>query len=332
MITFIIRRILYMVVVLLVISLISFIIIELPPGDYLTSYIARLKQTGGGTVSADQVAALRHQYGLDLPVYARYFKWIWSVLQGDLGWSFQFNEPVWKLIQERLGMTLVISLATVVFSYAVAIPIGIYSAVKQYSLGDYLLTVFGFIGVAIPNFLMALLVMFGLFRYFGLSMGGLYSPQYDMAPWSWGKFLDLMKHLPAPVLIIGLSNLTWLIRIMRGTLLDELNKPYVEASRARGLREVDLLFKYPVRIALNPIISTIGYILPGVFSGSTIVAIVLNLPTVGPLLFGALVSQDNYLAGSIILILSALTVLGTLLSDILLLFTDPRIRLVEGKT
>jgi len=332
MITFIIRRILYMVVVLLVISLISFIIIELPPGDYLTSYIARLDQTGGGTVSADQVAALRHQYGLDLPVYARYFKWIWSVLQGDLGWSFQFNEPVWKLIQERLGMTLVISLATVVFSYAVAIPIGIYSAVKQYSIGDYLLTVFGFIGVAIPNFLMALLVMFGLFRYFGLSMGGLYSPQYDMAPWSWGKFLDLMKHLPAPVLIIGLSNLTWLIRIMRGTLLDELNKPYVEASRARGLREVDLLFKYPVRIALNPIISTIGYILPGVFSGSTIVAIVLNLPTVGPLLFGALVSQDNDLAGSIILILSALTVLGTLISDILLLFTDPRIRLVEGKT
>ncbi|MCE7987995.1 MAG: ABC transporter permease, partial [Caldilinea sp. CFX5] len=220
---------------------------------------------------------------------------------------------------------------TVVFSYAVAIPIGIYSAVKQYSLGDYLLTVFGFIGVAIPNFLMALLVMFALFRFFGLSMGGMFSPQYAMAPWSWGRVLDLLKHLPAPVLIIGLSNLTWLIRIMRGTLLDELNKPYVEAARTRGLREVDLLFKYPVRIALNPIISTVGYILPGVFSGSTIVAIVLNLPTVGPLLFGALVSQDNYLAGSIILILSALTVVGTLVSDILLAFTDPRIRLVEGK-
>ena len=331
MLSFILRRTIYMVVVLLAISLISFAIIELPPGDYLTSYIARLKQTGGGTVTADQVAALRHQYGLDLPVYARFFKWLWNALQGDLGWSFQFNEPVSKLVGQRLGMTLVISIATVIFSYAVAIPMGIYSAVNQYSLGDYVLTVIGFMGVAIPNFLLALLVMVALFNYFGLSMGGLYSPQYANAPWSWGKALDLFKHLPAPVLIISLANLTWLIRIMRGTLLDELNKPYVEAARSRGLTERQLLFKYPARIALNPIISTIGYILPGVFSGATIVSIVLNLPTVGPLLFGALVSQDNYLAGSIVLILSALTVLGTLLSDILLAYVDPRIRLLEGK-
>lgn len=331
MLGFILRRTLYMLVVLFVISLISFAIIELPPGDYLTSYIARLKQTGGGTVTADQVAALRHQYGLDLPVYARFLKWLWNAMQGDLGWSFQFNEPVAKLVGQRLGMTLVISISTVIFSYALAIPMGIYSAVNQYSLGDYLLTVIGFMGVAIPNFLLALLVMVALFNWFGLSMGGLYSPQYANAPWGWAKFLDLLRHLPAPVLIISLANLTWLIRIMRGTLLDELNKPYVEAARARGLTERQLLFKYPARIALNPIISTIGYVLPGVFSGATIVSIVLNLPTVGPLLFGALVSQDNYLAGSIVLILSALTVLGTLLSDILLASIDPRIRLLEGE-
>ncbi|MCC6170121.1 MAG: ABC transporter permease [Caldilineaceae bacterium] len=332
MLGFILRRTLYMLVVLFVIALISFAIIELPPGDYLTSYIARLKQTGGGTVTADQVAALRHQYGLDLPVYARFLKWLWNAMQGDLGWSFQFNEPVAKLVGQRLGMTLVISISTVIFSYALAIPIGIYSAVNQYSLGDYLLTVVGFMGVAVPNFLLALLVMVALFNWFGLSMGGLFSPQYANAPWGWAKFMDLLKHLPAPVLIISLANLTWLIRIMRGTLLDELNKPYVEAARARGLTERQLLFKYPARIALNPIISTIGYVLPGVFSGATIVSIVLNLPTVGPLLFGALVSQDNYLAGSIVLILSALTVLGTLLSDILLAYIDPRIRLLEGES
>ncbi len=331
MIGFILRRTLYMVVVLFIISLISFAIIELPPGDYLTSYIARLKQTGGGTVTEDQVAALRHQYGLDLPVYARFLKWLWNAIQGDLGWSFQFNEPVSKLVGQRMGMTLVISISTVIFSYALAIPIGIYSAVNQYSLGDYLLTILGFMGVAIPNFLLALLVMVALFNWFGLSMGGLFSPQYANAPWSWAKFIDLLKHLPAPVLIISLSNLTWLLRIMRGTLLDELNKPYVEAARSRGLTEREVLLKYPARIALNPIISTLGYVLPGVFSGATIVSIVLNLPTVGPLLFGALVSQDNYLAGSIVLILSALTVLGTLLSDILLAYVDPRIRLLEGE-
>jgi peptide/nickel transport system permease protein len=332
MVGFILRRTFYMLVVLFVISLISFAIIELPPGDYLTSYIARLKQTGGGTVTEDQVSALRHQYGLDLPVYARFFKWLWNAVQGDLGWSFQFNEPVAKLVGERLGMTLLISISTVIFSYALAIPIGIYSAVKQYSLGDYLLTVVGFMGVAIPNFLLALLVMVALYNWFGLSMGGLYSPQYANAPWSWDKLADLLQHLPAPVLIISLANLTWLIRIMRGTLLDELNKPYVEAARSRGLTERQVLLKYPARIALNPIISTIGYVLPGVFSGATIVSIVLNLPTVGPLLFGALVSQDNYLAGSIVLILSALTVLGTLLSDILLAYVDPRIKLLEGET
>ena len=327
MFSFIVRRVLMMLVVLLAVSVISFIIIELPPGDYMTSYIARLKQTGGGTITDDQIAALRFQYGLDLPVYRRYLKWMGNILQGDMGRSFQYGEPVWALLRERLGLTVALSLATLLFSYAIAIPTGIYSAIRQYSFLDYLLTGLGFTGVAIPSFLLALIVMFGLYRYFNLSIGGLFSPQYVTADWSWAKFLDLLKHLPAPVLVIGLSNLTWLIRIMRGTLLDELNRPYVTVARAKGLKESRLLVKYPVRVAINPIISTIGYTLPAIFSGSTIVSIVLNMPTVGPLLFGALVAQDSYLAGSCVFSLSVLTVIGTLISDILLAYVDPRIRL-----
>jgi peptide/nickel transport system permease protein len=315
-----------MIVVLLAVSLISFIIIELPPGDYLTTYITRLKQQGGGTITDDQIASLRHQYGLDLPMYSRYLKWMGNLFQGDLGRSFQHNEPVWTLLRERLGLTVALSISTLVFTYVVAIPIGIYSAVHQYSFMDHFLTAIGFFGVATPNFLLALIVMFFLYRYFDLSIGGLFSPQYVTAEWSWAKFVDLLKHLPAPMLVIGLSNLTWLIRIMRGTLLDELNKPYVTVARSKGLEERRLLIKYPVRIAINPIISTIGYSLPAIFSGSTIVSIVLNMPTVGPLLFNALVSQDSYLAGSCVFVLSILTVIGTLISDILLAYVDPRIR------
>jgi peptide/nickel transport system permease protein len=214
-----------------------------------------------------------------------------------------------------------------IFSYLVAIPVGIYSAIRQYSIADYILTTLGFVGVATPNFLLALIVMFALYRFFDLSVGGLFSPQYVTAEWSWAKFIDLLKHLPAPVLVIGLSNLTWLIRIMRGTLLDEINRPYVTVARSKGLKETKLLLKYPVRIAINPIISTIGYSLPAIFSGSTIVSIVLNMPTVGPLLFGALVAQDSYLAGSCVFALSVLTVIGTLISDFLLAYVDPRIRI-----
>lgn len=326
---FILRRVLYMIVVLLAVSVVSFVTIELPPGDYMTSYIVHLKQTGGGTITDDQIASLRKQYGLDLPAYQRYFKWMWNMLHGDLGRSFQFGEPVWDLVAQRVGMTVVLSLATMVFSYAVAIPTGVYSATHQYSFGDHALTALGFAGVAMPNFLLALIIMFGLNRFFGLSIGGLFSPQYATASWSWAKFLDLLKHLPAPVLVIGLSNLAWLIRIMRGTLLDELNRPYVTVARSKGLKEARLLWKYPVRIAINPIISTIGYSLPSIFSGSTIVSIVLNIPTIGPLLFTALVSQDSYLAGSCVFVLSALTVIGTLISDILLAYVDPRIRLEQ---
>jgi len=329
MLGFILRRVLYMFVVLVAVSVVSFVTIELPPGDYMTSYIIRLKQTGGGTITDDQIASLRKQYGLDLPMYQRYLKWAWNMLHGDMGQSFQFGEPVWDLVLARLPTTVLLSLATLVFSYVVAIPTGVYSAVNQYSTGDYALTALGFVGVAIPNFLLALIVMFGLNRYFGLSIGGLFSPQYATAGWSWAKLVDLFKHLPAPIIVIGLSNLAWLIRIMRGTMLDELNRPYVTVARAKGLKESKLLWKYPVRIAVNPIISTIGYSLPAIFSGSTIVSIVLNIPTIGPLLFTALVSQDSYLAGSCVFVLSALTVVGTLISDILLAYVDPRIRLVQ---
>ena len=327
MLSFLIRRVLTMVIVLIAVSIISFMVIELPPGDYMTSYIARLKQTGGGTITEDQIAALRYQYGLDLPVYRRYLKWMGNILQGDMGRSFQYGEPVWTLLRERLGLTVALSLTTMLFSYAIAIPTGIYSAVRQYSIVDYMVTALGFTGVAIPNFLLALIVMFGLYRFLDLSIGGLFSPQFVTADWSWAKFVDLMKHLPTPVVVIGLSNLAWLIRIMRGTMLDELNKPYVTVARAKGLKESRLLLKYPVRIAVNPIISTIGYSLPAIFSGSTIVSIVLNMPTVGPLLFNALVAQDSYLAGSCVFVLSVLTVIGTLISDILLAYVDPRIRL-----
>ncbi len=326
---FIVRRVLYMFVVLIAVSIISYVIIELPPGDYMTSYIAQLKQSGGGTLTESQIASLRKRYGLDLPLYQRYLKWMGNMLQGDLGRSFQLGLPVWTLLRERLPTTVMLSLATIVFSYAVAIPLGIYSAVHQYSFGDYVLTTLGFLGVATPSFLLALIVMFGLNRYFGLSIGGLFSPQYAAAPWSWGKLLDLLKHLPAPILVIGLSSLAWLIRVMRGTMLDELNRPYVAVARAKGLKENKLLWKYPVRIAINPLISTIGYSLPAIFSGSTIVSIVLSIPTIGPLLFGALVSQDSYLAGSCVFALSGLTVIGNLMSDILLAYADPRIRLVQ---
>jgi peptide/nickel transport system permease protein len=293
------------------------------------NYIVRLKQTGGGTITEDQIASLRKQYGLDLPMYQRYLKWMWNMIHGDLGRSFQFGEPVWDLVMQRLPMTILLSLATMIFSYVVAVPMGIYSAIHQYSFGDHALTALGFTGVAVPNFLLALIIMFGLHRFFGLNIGGLFSPQFATAAWSGAKVLDLLKHLPAPILVIGLSNLAWLIRIMRGTLLDELNRPYVAVARSKGLKESTLLWKYPVRIAINPIISTIGYSLPAIFSGSTIVSIVLNIPTIGPLLFTALVSQDSYLAGSCVFMLSALTVIGTLISDILLAYVDPRIRLVQ---
>jgi len=325
MLSYILRRFLYMIILLVVVSIVAFIIIQLPPGDYLTSYIMMLK-ISGEEVSESEIAVLKRQYGLDLPIYLQYFKWMWKMLHGDFGRSFQWNKPVSDLIAERLPLTVIISTFTLIFTYAVAIPIGIYSATHQYSLGDYTFTVIGFVGLATPNFLFALVLMFFFCKYFGLSVGGLFSPAYQDAAWSIGRFIDMLKHLPIPIIVIGTAGTAGLIRVMRGCLLDELRKQYVITARAKGVKERTLLFKYPVRVAINPVVSTIGWTLPGIVSGETITAIVLGLPTVGPVLFNALLFQDMYLAGSIVMFQCFLTVIGTFISDILLILVDPRIK------
>jgi peptide/nickel transport system permease protein len=319
------RRFLYMLLLLVMASVVSFIVITLPPGDYLTSYIMRLKAQGQD-VGLDEELALRRQFGLDQPIYIQYFKWAAQMLQGNMGRSFEFNRPVWEVIQPRLGMTILVAAVSLVFTYVVAIPIGIYSAVRQYSIGDYVFTVIGFAGVSIPNFLLALVVMVFAYRTFGTSIGGLFSIEYVDAPWSLAKVQDLIKHLPVPIIVIGLSGTAWLIRTMRATLLDELHKPYVQTARAKGLKEGKLLVKYPIRVALNPIASTIGWSLPGLFSGQTIISIVLDLPTIGPILLRSLMTEDMFLAASTLFITTALTLVGTLLSDLLLAWLDPRIQ------
>ena len=314
-----------MLLVLGVVSVVSFIIIQLPPGDFITTYVAQL-QASGTPVDEAMIASLTKQYGLDLPMYQQYFKWIWKMLHGDFGMSFTYNKPVSELLAERLPLTVLLSLFTSIFVYVVAIPIGIYSAIHQYSAADYSLTVLGFIGLATPNFLLALILMVLFYRLFGLSVGGLFSAEYLDAPWSIAKFVDMLKHFPVPIIVIGTAGTAGLIRVMRGCLLDELKKQYVITARAKGVGERVLLFKYPVRVAINPVISTIGWMLPGIFSGETITSIVLGLPTTGPLIFTSLMRQDMYLAGSTIMIVCFLTVIGTFLSDILLVWIDPRIR------
>jgi len=323
--TLILRRLLWMIPTLIVISLLSFTIIQLPPGDYLTSYIAALEATGD-TVSEEQVAALRARYNLDEPYHIQYIRWLTGLVRGDLGMSFEWNKPVTGLIGERIMLTVVISIVTLSFTWAVAVPIGIVSAVRQYSIWDYLFTFLGFVGLATPGFLLALILMFVGYRAFGVSAGGLFSPEFEAAPWSGAKVVDLLAHLWIPVLVVGLSGTAGLIRVMRGNLLDELRKLYVVTARAKGVSPIKLILKYPVRVALNPLISTVGWLLPQIVSGSVIVAVVLGLPTTGPLLLRALMNQDMYLAGSMVMILSGLTVVGTLISDLMLLWLDPRIR------
>jgi len=326
MIKYIVKRVLYMIPTLIGISILSFFIIQLPPGDYLTAKIAGLAEQGQ-TIDVATLDAMKARYGLDQPMIVQYWKWISGiVLRGDFGESFEWNRPVTQMIWGRLGLTFILSFVTLLFIWILAFPIGIYSAVKKYSIGDYVFTFFGFIGLAIPNFLFALTLMYIAFSKFGLSVGGLFSPKFQEAPWSWDKFVDLMQHIWIPMIVLGLSGTASLIRTMRANLMDELKKPYVETARAKGLAENKLLVKYPVRVALNPFISTVGWILPTLVSGSTVVSIVLNLPTTGPLLLRSLQSQDMYLAGSFILLLSTLTVIGTLISDILLALVDPRIR------
>ena len=325
MLAYIARRSFYMILVLMLVSVVAFIIIQLPPGDYLTTLMKSLR-TRGIQVTEEQIRTLEKQYGLDLPVYAQYLSWVWNMLHGDFGRSFQWNEPVKMLLAERLPLTVAISILTLLFVYAVAVPIGIYSATHQYSFGDYSFSVVGFAGLAIPNFLLALILMLFFYKFFGISAGGLFSLDYQLEPWSLGKVWDLIKHLPIPVIVIGTAGTAGLIRVMRSCLLDELGKQYVITARSKGVSESTLLFRYPVRIAINPIVSTIGWTLPGIVSGETITAIVLSLPTTGPLLYRALIAQDMYLAGSTVMFLTFLTVIGTLISDILLVWVDPRIR------
>ncbi len=323
---FILRRLVFLIPTLIAISLVMFIIIQLPPGDYLTTLVAAMASQGED-VDPAALTALRERYGLGQPIYVQYWKWISGIIfEGDFGRSFSYNMPVSSLIWERLGLTMVLSVGSLLFIWAVAFPVGVYSAVRQYSPGDYIATFFGFLGVAIPNFLLALVLMYVAFKYFNQSVGGLFSPEYQDAPWSWGRVGDLLGHLWIPIIIIGTDGTAGLIRIMRANLLDELRKPYVVTARAKGLPEWKLLLKYPVRVALNPFISTVGWVLPGLVSGSAIVSIVLSLPTTGPILLRALLSQDMYLAASFLLMLSVLTVVGTLLSDLLLAWLDPRIR------
>ena len=326
MIQYLVRRVGYMLVTLLGISIIAFVVIQAPPGDYLDIYIQQLRARGIET-DREELAGLENRYGLNQPVLVQYFKWMGNLLTLDLGQSFATRQKVTDMLAERVPLTAMITLLTTLFTFAMAIPIGIYSATHQYSLTDYSVTTVGFIGLATPNFLLALILMFLFSRWFGVTIGGLYSPEMVTAPFSLAKLWDLITHLPVPIVVVGTAGTAGLIRIMRATMLDELRKQYVITARSKGVVERTLLFKYPVRIAVNPLVSTIGWLLPEIISGATVTAIVLSLPTTGPLLLTALLQQDMYLAGSIIVVLSLLTVIGTLISDLLLVLVDPRIRM-----
>jgi peptide/nickel transport system permease protein len=325
MLAYLVRRLLLAVLTMWAVSVLSFTVIQLPPGDYITSYIAQMSSSGS-SVSLEEADALRTQYGLDKPMYIQYVRWMTMVLQGNFGMAMEYGRPVSDVIGDRLALTMVVSIAAIILTWVLALHIWIYSAVRQYSIGDYVATSIGFIGLAVPSFMLALLLMYLGFRFFGANVGGLFSEELADAPWSTAKVWDLCKHLPLPAVILGLAGTAQLVRIMRANLLDELRKPYVVTARARGLPERRVILKYPVRVALNPFASTIGYLLPYVVSGSIIVSLVLGLPTVGPLLLKALVAQDMFLAGTIVLLLGLMTVIGTFLSDLLLMWIDPRIR------
>ena len=326
MIQYLVRRVGYMLITLLGISILAFVVIQLPPGDYLDIYIQQLRDRGIET-DREELAGLENRYGLNQPVLVQYFKWMGNLITLDLGQSFATRQKVTDMLAERVPLTALITLLTTLFTFAMAIPIGIYSATHQYSLTDYSVTTVGFIGLATPNFLLALILMFLFSRWFGVTIGGLFSPEMVTAPFSLAKLWDLITHLPVPIVVVGTAGTAALIRIMRATMLDELRKQYVITARSKGVEERRLLFKYPVRIAVNPLVSTIGWLLPEIISGATVTAIVLSLPTTGPLLLTALLQQDMYLAGSIIVVLSLLTVIGTMISDLLLVLVDPRIRM-----
>jgi peptide/nickel transport system permease protein len=325
LIAYILRRIAWAVPLLFAVSIIAFALISAPPGDYITSFAATLSQSGD-VVDQVRLDALRERYGLDQPFIIQYWQWISGVIKGDFGMSFEWHEPVAELIWERMALSVTLALSTLMFTWAVALPIGIYSAVRKYSVGDYIFTTIGFVGLATPNFLFALVLMYVAVVHFGADVSGLFSPQFHDAPWSWAKLIDLAKHIWIPILILGTSATASLVRIMRANLLDELHRPYVTTARAKGMSEWHLILKYPVRIAINPFVSTIGWAFPHLISGAVITAFVLSLPTAGPLMLQALLAQDMYLAGAFILLLCCLSIIGMLVSDILLAVIDPRIR------
>ncbi len=331
MLAYTVRRVLIMVPTLLAISLIIFIIIQLPPGDYLETEITE-RLSRGESVDMGQIEALRRQYGLDRPLHEQYVFWVLGLLQGDLGYSFEHQLPVNEVVGDRLWLSFLVAFTTILFTYAVSFPIGIYSAVRQYSLGDYAFSFLGFLGLATPNFLLALVLLYFANVYFGTSIGGLMDDRFIDQPWTWTKFVSVLEHLWVPVVVIGTSGTAGMIRRLRANLLDELQRQYVITGRAKGLPPGRLLLKYPLRMALNPFIADIGNLLPQVVSGAAIVSIVLNLPTTGPMMVEALRSQDMYLAGSFLMFLALLTVIGVFLSDLLLAVLDPRIRLEGGAT
>ena len=335
MLTFIVRRVFLALITIWALTIISFVVIQLPPGDFVDTYVQQLLEGGGGPGSGGNVVmeeslgrALRAQYGLDRPMIVRYFKWMWSAVQGDFGRSLEFQKPVYEIVSERLLMTIILAGTTALFAWGLSIPIGIYSAVRQHSIEDYAVTFIGLMGLAVPDFLLALWLLWITFAYFpDHTIGGLFSPEYIEAPWSFGRVVDLASHLWIAAFVVGTAGTAALIRVMRANLLDELNKPYVVTARAKGLPEWKLILKYPVRLALNPLVSTLGYLLPVLMSGSIIVSVVLGLPTEGPLLLRALLAEDLFVSAAIVMMLGTLTVIGTLISDIFLGLIDPRIRI-----
>lgn len=327
---YILQRSVYVILVLALVSVSVFYIINLPVGSWIENYALEL-EASGNPADRSELDYLKTRYGLDEPLHVQYFRWIVPlVTQGDFGYSFEWRQPVWTLISDRLLLTVVVSIASLIFVYVVSIPIALYSATHQYSPGDYFFSLIGMVGLATPNFLLALVFMVIMLRVFGVSPGGLFSPEYLNAPWSVERVIDLLVHLPVPVIVVGTAGTASVIRILRSQLLDEFQKQYVVTARAKGVRETWLILKYPFRMALNPIISNIGTLLPSIVSGSTIVAIVLGLPMTGPLLLRSIIAQDTYVAAGILMMLSVFTILGVLLSDILLAWLDPRIRLEKS--
>jgi peptide/nickel transport system permease protein len=326
MLRFLVQRLVLLPILLAVFSIVVFALVQAPPGGFLTSYVATLASSGS-SIDTAQVEALRRQFGLDQPFHVRYLLWINGLLHGNLGLSLEYQRPNGELIGQYLLLTVLLALFSFVLTWVIAIPAGIYSATHPHSPLDYVLTVLNYVGVAIPNFMLALMLMWIAFAWLGLSITGLFSPEYVQAPWTGARVVDLLKHIWLPTVVLGVAGTARLTRVMRANLLDELHKPYVVTARAKGLPEWRLVFKYPVRVAINPLVSTIGWYLPQLFSGSLIVATVMNLPNIGPLLLHALISQDMYLAGSVLMIYCFFTVIGTLISDLLLAWVDPRIRM-----